>query len=265
MDREGLLEAWDEEACGDLPERSALLILDTCDEYHLGPQREQIPRCREVFAVDHHELNPLSPLSGIIDPGAAATCEILVEILREAGIPLDRDAAGAAFAGISYDSGSFAYGKTTARTFRTALALIEAGANPAEIHRTLNENGSFESLILQKRVFSTLEIHSRGRIAVQILRKDDLADTGAQPEEVESLVNVPLRCRNIHASVMIKETLEGQLRCSLRSRSPLNVARIAREFGGGGHAAAAGFKSSRGIEETLAMALEKIEEALPRL
>jgi phosphoesterase RecJ-like protein len=268
IDREGIFETWDEGRYGDLLEKSALLIMDTCDEYHLGPLRKLIPRVREVFAVDHHEPNPLSAISGLIDPSAAATCEIMVEIAQAAGLPLDRDAALAAFAGISYDSGSFAYRKTSARTFRAALALVEAGVNPQEVHEALNETGSRGALLLQKRVFSSLEIHGQGRIAVQTIRKEDMEATGAHMEDVESFVNLPLRSRDIRVSVMLKENSEGLVRCSLRSRGAVNVARIAREFGGGGHVSAAGFKSSRGLEETLALALEKLDkvmEPLPKL
>jgi phosphoesterase RecJ-like protein len=265
IDREGLVETWNREPGlpeEDRPVQPGLLSQDTADEYHLGPLRDLIPLAREIFAVDHHEPNPLSAISGYIDPAASSTCEMVAEIALETGVALDRDAAQAAFAGISFDSGSFAYSKTGARTFRIAQALVEAGASPPEIHELLNENSTRGALVLQKRVFSTLEILGQGRIAVQILRREDLEATGAHLEDVESFINLPLRCQDIQASVMIKETREGYLHCSLRSRGSLNVARIAREFGGGGHAGAAGFKISAGIEEISGRILERLEKGL---
>ncbi|GHV66131.1 phosphoesterase [Spirochaetia bacterium] len=265
IDREGLIKIWDGAKAADLPEKSALLVMDASDEYQIGPLREIIHRVREVFAVDHHDTGPLSGISGCIDPTASSTCEIMLEIAQAAGVSIDLDAARAAFAGISYDTGSFAYSKTTARTFRTALFLTEAGVNPNEIHLALNESAPAGALLLQKRVFSTLELHCHGKIAVQILHKEDIDDTGASMEDAESLVNIPLKSRDVWASVMIKENRDGPLRCSIRSRGGLNVARIAREFGGGGHLQAAGFKSAHPIGQTLAQILEKLEQALEKI
>jgi phosphoesterase RecJ-like protein len=82
-------------------------------------------------------------------------------------------------------------------------------------------------------------------------------------EDAEGFVNTPLKAREIAVSVLVKETPEGAVRCSLRSRGAVNVSKIAQDFGGGGHVSAAGFRSELGLEETLAAALKKIERALP--
>jgi phosphoesterase RecJ-like protein len=117
-------------------------------------------------------------------------------------------------------------------------------------------------LLLQKQVLSTLEIRNEGRVAVQVLRKEDLTATGAYLEDADSLINIPLKSKGIEVSVLVKENLEGQVRCSLRSKGELNVSKIAQSFGGGGHVSAAGFKSSECIEETLTKVLDKITDAL---
>ncbi|MDR2364195.1 MAG: DHH family phosphoesterase, partial [Spirochaetaceae bacterium] len=130
MDPAGKVEVWDENIHGNLPEKSALVILDTSDEYNIGCMKDLIGRVRETFVIDHHEPAPFSTLSGFVDSTASSVCEIAVEAAEKAGIDLDKDTAMAGFAGISYDTGSFAYTKTTARTFRAALALIERGAAP---------------------------------------------------------------------------------------------------------------------------------------
>jgi phosphoesterase RecJ-like protein len=118
------------------------------------------------------------------------------------------------------------------------------------------------SLLLQKDVLSTLELRNQGRVAVQILRKEDLEASGAFFEDAENFINVPLRSRDIEVSVFIKENREGQIRCSLRSKGKVNVSKIAQAFGGGGHVSAAGFKSKENIEATLSKTLEKIAGVL---
>jgi phosphoesterase RecJ-like protein len=187
-----------------------------------------------------------------------------VEAAGAAGIVLDKDTATAAFAGISYDTGSFAYIKTTGRTFKAALSLVERGVVPHAVYRELNESSSMGALLLRKQVLSTLEIHAGGRAAALILRKEDLENTGATFEDAETFINIPLRAREIAVSILVKENQEGKVRCSLRSKGEVNVSKIARQFSGGGHATAAGFKSDLSIAETLSRVLEKVEPLLEK-
>jgi phosphoesterase RecJ-like protein len=252
---------WDSEQHGGLPGQSVLIILDTSDEFHTGAIKDIIPLFRETMVIDHHELNPHSTLRGYIDPGAAATCEMVVELAAHFNQTLDSATAMAAFAGLSYDSGSFAYSKTTARTFKAAQTLVEAGALPYEIHGALNESNSTASLLLQGRIVAGLTLHYGGRAAVMTLRREDLAATGALFEDAESFVNIPLKSKGVLVSILLKENEEGKIRCSLRSKGAVNVSKIAQWFSGGGHAQAAGFRSDATLEETMEQVLEKTREA----
>jgi phosphoesterase RecJ-like protein len=253
---------WDREKHSGLPGKSALIILDTSDEFHTGAMKEVIPLFKKAMTIDHHELNPHSTLKGYIDPSSAATCEMVVELAAYFNQTLDSVAATAAFAGLSYDSGSFAYSKTTARTFKAAQTLVEAGAKPYEIHGSLNENDSTASLLLQGRVIAGLTLHCGGQAAVMTLEPEDLANTGALFEDAESFVNIPLKSKGVLVSILLKETEEGKIRCSLRSKGAVNVSKIAQQFSGGGHALAAGFRSDAALGETMNQVLEKIREAL---
>jgi phosphoesterase RecJ-like protein len=256
------IEVWDETKHRGLLEKSALIIVDTSDEYHIGILKSILPKVKEIMVIDHHEPSPFSNLTGYIDSTASSTCEIIIDIAKKAGVALDAACAVAAFAGISYDTGSFAYKKTTVKTFKAALILIKAGAVPSQIYSALNENDSLGALLLQKQVLSSLKLYNLGRIAVQILKKEDLETTGGEFEEAEAFINVPLKSREVEVSILIKENRNGIVRCSLRSKGQVNVSKIAQHFGGGGHATAAGFKSSRGIDETLTRILEKTKSVL---
>jgi len=257
LDPENTIESWKNI---ETPGEAALVILDTADEYNIGDLREYIHHASEVYVIDHHEPSAFNTFKGYIDPTASSTSEMMVELAEEAGIKLKPESARAAYAGIVYDSGFFAYPKTTSRTYKAALTLMEAGISPNEIYRRLSENTSVNALKLQQAVLSTLEIHDK--VAVQKLRKKDLEDTGALYEDAENFINGPMKCRDIEVSIVVKENREGQIRCSLRSKGNVNVAKIAQSLGGGGHVTAAGFKSSLTLDETVAMTLEKINEKL---
>jgi phosphoesterase RecJ-like protein len=118
------------------------------------------------------------------------------------------------------------------------------------------------ALLLQKQVLSTLEILCEGKVAVQVLRKKDLEASGANFEDAESFINIPLKSLDVVVSILVKENLEGKIRCSLRSKGQINVSKIAQSFGGGGHITAAGFKSSNSIEDTLKKVIETVEKSL---
>ena len=146
-----------------------------------------------------------------------------------------------------------------------AVKTLEWGAVPNYVYRQLMENVSNGALLLQKRAFSTLELYDNGKIAVQMLRKEDLAAAGAHFEDAESFVNMPLKSKDVEVSLIVKETAAGEVRCSLRSKGKVNVSKVAQDFGGGGHVTAAGFKSSLSLEQTLKELLADVQTRLNNL
>ncbi|MDR2900225.1 MAG: bifunctional oligoribonuclease/PAP phosphatase NrnA [Treponema sp.] len=263
MDPEHLIEAWNPEQHQSLVKTSTLIILDTSDEYNIGKIKDEVlPHVLDVIVVDHHELGPKSVLTGYVDPTAASSSEMIMMVAEALHITPDLVTANAVFAGISYDTGSFAYIKTNINTFKAALALVGCGVNTYTSYQNLYESASTGAVILQKIVLSTLEMHDEGRIAVQILRKEDLKATGTALEDAEGFINLPLRSKDVKISIIIKESGEGPIRCSLRSKGDVNVSKIAQQFSGGGHATAAGFKSTLSIEQTLETLLNKVKQFL---
>jgi phosphoesterase RecJ-like protein len=251
-------------AAGDLPfpPRTAVVV-DTHDLSYVGARVEALlslaPDC---FIVDHHEPKGERIEPSLLESSASSSSELVFLIAKRLGVALPVDAAEALFAGIVYDTGSFAYPKTGAVTFECARELVELGVKPYAVHNRMYESSSIGVLILQKTVFSSLELHAENRIAVQTLKRADLAGSGAAYEDAEDLVNMPLQGRTVEVSVLFKENLEGKLRCSLRSKGKVNVAHIAQSFGGGGHKTAAGFTCLSPLERAEADVLQTIVRAL---
>ena len=265
MDHDSVIECWDKKKHTPLVSSSALFALDTSDEYHIGTMWDTLKKAKETFILDHHEKGPHSNLPGFIDPTAASSSELVVELASFMGMNLDPQTATAAYAGIVDDTGFFAYPKTSVRTFRNTIKTLEWGADPNYIYRQLMESASIESLLLTKQALTNLEFHSQKRIAVMTLSKDDLLQTGAGYEEAEQIVNIPLKAKEVEISMLIKEKPSGEIRCSLRSKGKINVSKIAQEFGGGGHVTAAGFRSSLSMERTLNRLLGILEDKLAEI
>lgn len=247
-------------------ERCCAIILDTHDFAYLGSRMEALVRqARGLLVLDHHEIKGQAEERFVIDSAASSSCEMVWRLGSLLGVELSQDAAEAIFAGIVYDSGSFAYPKTGLDTFACALDLVRRGVKPYAIHNRVYESGSVASLLLERVVLGSLELRLDDRLALQTLRLADLETTGAVYEDAEGFVNTPLKSAEVEVSVLLKESQGGRWRCSLRSKGAVNVARVAHGFGGGGHWTAAGFSSTLPLEELKSAVLETIRSALVHL
>jgi phosphoesterase RecJ-like protein len=243
--------------------RANPIVVDTHDLDYLGRGSASIVMAAERCAViDHHEPRHEAGELELLDPTASSSCELVYLVARSLGVELPLDAAEAIFAGIVYDTGSFSYPKTGERTFACAIELVRGGVVPYEIHRRMYESSSDGVLLLQKAVMASLELRLQGRVALQSLDRRMLASSGASYEDAEDLVNIPLQDRRVEVSVLFKENLEGRLRCSLRSKGGVNVARVAQDFGGGGHKTAAGFTCALPLAAAKDDVLQSIAQAL---
>ena len=250
------------EDCG-LPEDLSewvLIILDTNDTNNIGNVSSSVlPGVKNYFIFDHHESGENIVTGNLIESDASSTCELLYELFTEIGVEIDLETAQALYVGIVYDTGSFIYPKTTAKTFHIAEALVSMGVSPNHVYAKIYESNSISSLMLQSRVLSSLELYYDDGVAVQTMLKETLIECNAIFEEADTLINIPLKSEKIRVSVFFKENREGVLRCSMRSKGNINVAEIAQLYGGGGHKTAAGFKSSFPLETIKDKVLEMLK------
>jgi bifunctional oligoribonuclease and PAP phosphatase NrnA len=266
IDRRGLFVSLGEEgSLGFAAEDAFPIVLDTHDMGYIGERAAALlERAGRAIVIDHHETQGPAGELEFLDPAASSTCELVYYLAAALGAELPLDAAEAIFAGIVYDTGSFAYPKTSESTFACALELVRRGVVPYELHNRMYESSSTGVLILQKAAISSLELDLGGRVAIQSLSREDIASSGASYEDAEDLVNIPLQDKLVEVSVLFKENLEGRLRCSLRSKGGVNVARIAQAFGGGGHKTAAGFTCASPLARAKADVLQSIARSSPQ-
>ena len=255
----------------DLPsniEKYALIILDTNTPFNTGLIYSFIKdKINDIFIIDHHE-NPdedsLITDYNCIETESSSSCEIVYRIIQSSKINNDmsHDMAQALYAGIVYDTGSFIYPKTSDKTLAIAANLVKKDLKPNYIYSQMYESNSLSSLKLHSSVFSNIEFFHSQRTALQIMTKDLLKEFNASYEDGDTIINIPLKCRDIKISVFFKENFKGILRCSLRSKDNLDVASIARSFGGGGHTTAAGFKCNEPLEIIKKKVLKEIKTLL---
>ncbi len=246
-------------------EEHALLVLDVADQGNIGSVSSLVlPRARDWFFVDHHELEGWDPGRYYVDRDASSTCEILYRLFVHLGLAIDFELAEPLYVGVVYDTGSFIYPKTTAFTFEIARRFVEAGVSPSDVYSRIYECRTTSFLKLQARVLATLEFHFDQGVAVQTMTRQIIIECGSAYEEGQTLINVPLSAEKVRVSVFFKENLDGLFRCSLRSKRPIDVAAIASAYRGGGHRTAAGFKLDRPLEVVKPEVLQRLSVYFPR-
>ncbi len=239
------------------PDERTLLVVDT-EPGNIGHLSSRLndSTVRKVYVFDHHDYEKSLPFEGYFDSNASSTCEILHQVQQYFKIPYFAPLTEAMFSGIVYDTGSFIYPKTTARTFAIAHDLVLNGARPNFVYSNLYESKSTESLKLRTMVGSTLELVYNNHVAYQYMDKKTLDASGAKYEESQEIVNIPLQCSDVRVSIFIKQDKDGRTRCSIRTKNEIDCLPLASRFGGGGHPTAAGFKLTTAVEEVKSEVLD---------
>jgi phosphoesterase RecJ-like protein len=213
-----------------------------------------------IVNIDHHHDNRQYGHVNWVDPGAAATAELVYWLLVALGVSPSPAVATNLYTAIHVDTGSFRYSNVTADTFRVAAALVEAGADPAWVAGRLYERRSPESLRLLAATLARIQVSGDGRVAWLSL------PAGTVPEafvEAEDLVTYPRSIASVRVACLLRER-DGVVKVSLRSKGDVDVSRIAAKFGGGGHPNAAGCTVAGSLDEVTQQVLASVGAALER-
>jgi bifunctional oligoribonuclease and PAP phosphatase NrnA len=208
-------------------------------------QREGV----HILNIDHHHDNTRFGTVNLVSPEASCTAEIVWRLAKELGAQITPPIADALYVGLITDTGKFMYENTTPAAHKMAAELIEAGVEPHRVYRRLFEDLPFARLLLLQRALATLERHDDGTITIAHLVKPDYEQTGADETDSEGIVDHLRAVEGTSVAVLVRELLaddrQGKRKVSLRATDGrVDVSRIARELGGGGHPQAAGFTTT---------------------
>jgi phosphoesterase RecJ-like protein len=211
-----------------------------------------------VVNIDHHPDNRRYGDVNWIDVSAAATGELVYELLVALGAPLTPPIATNLFTALHTDTGSFRYSNVTPRTFKTAAALVQAGAEPAFVSERLYERRAPDALRWLGEALGRVEISDDGRLAWLALPGGSIPEKFIESEE---LVNYPRSVATVRVACLLREDL-GRVKVSLRGKGDVDVQRIAAQFGGGGHPNAAGCTIAGPLAEATRVVLVAVRAAL---
>jgi phosphoesterase RecJ-like protein len=219
----------------------AIVLLDNSDPARLGALEPAVrASAARTVSIDHHpDPDPFWSLL-VLRPGVSSTAEIVFGLAGAAGVDLPSGALRALYAGLVGDTGRFRFGSTSADAFAMAAELVRAGVSPAEMFARMEECVSGPYMKLLGRTLGATELLEDGRLVVLTVPRALVVELGAEGEDTSEIINESLRLRTSRIAVLFREQEDGRTKVSLRSKGTLDVNRVARRHGGGGHRNASG-------------------------
>lgn len=233
-----------------------LLALDCGSAPRTGLTEEQLAAFPVVVNIDHHHDNPRYGTAAVVDP-AAPCCTVMVRrFLDGLGAPLDDVVRQALYVGLVTDTGRFSYSNVTGDALREAARLVDEGVRPHEIFGRVYEDVPVAKARLLGIALSRLDLRLDGRLAMTHLLRSDFEAAGAAEPFSEGIIEHVRALRGVEVAVLVREPRDEdgpRFKASMRSQRPeVDVSRVARLGGGGGHVQAAGFSSDLELADLLA-------------
>ncbi len=226
------------------------IALDTAAKPRLGDNALHAASNAKIWLnIDHHKSNPSYGDLNLIDPTSPATGQILYQLITGLGLPLPAESRDAIYVATSTDTGSFQYPSTTAKTYEMAADLIHRGLDVGKINSDTYDNHPYRRVELMRALLNTLELSPDGLVANWEMHDQTRIDLQLLPEDSEGLIDIIRAIRGVQIAAFFEELESGKIRVSMRSKDRrVDVSNVALEFGGGGHALAAGIRMDGPLE-----------------
>ena len=233
------------------------LVLESTSLERIGKIKDLIPSGCRIINIDHHTGNSLYGDINLVDEGASSVAEVVYGILIEAGFVFTKQSAEWLYTAILTDTGRFHFSSTTPESLRICAEMIEAGVDPRAMTDRIYFSKSQQQMQVIGEVISSAEVVLDGRLCALTLSKEMLEQRGLDFADFEGIVDYSMYISSVTIGALFKSISDDATKVSLRSRSVFDVSEIARRFGGGGHANAAG--------ATIKLPLDEAKETLYRI
>lgn len=209
-----------------------------------------------LLIIDHHPVGELEKFGNMkywIDENKSATAVMIYELLNRMKIGIDKDMAMCLLTGIFTDTGGFQHNNTDEDSLNAAAELMKKGPRIDKIARHIFSSKNVPAIKLWGKALSRIETDPGTGMAVSYVSKSDIEDAGARQEDLAGLVSVINTVSDAKFSLLLTEYDDQKIKGSLRSEeyNGIDVSRIAKVFGGGGHKLASGFEVEGDIQKSV--------------
>lgn len=236
-----------------------ILAVDVADVKLLGSLRGQYEGKIDC-CIDHHRENRSGAKECYLESTSASTCELIWLLLQTMDAAISPMVADCLFTGVITDTGCFQFSNTTARTHRIAAHLMELTPRTPWICRRLFGTKSKARLQVEKQALEQMVFYRKDTVAfLTISLEQQKGITGA---DLDGITSIPRSVEGVLIGVVLKQKDENSYKVSMRSIEPYDVSAICKQFGGGGHACAAGCLMQGTAQEITKRLLDAISKAM---
>lgn len=245
-----------------LPNTECVIVLDCGDVKRINADLDLNNKDYTIINIDHHISNDLYGDLNYVDTNASAMSETVYQMLRIMGIKIDKDMATCLYTSLITDTGSFKYSGTTSVTHTIAGDLINTGIDFSEIHRIVFDNKKFHTIKLHGKAIEKMELIGT-EICIMVITKEMLSELGLDSEtDTSDIINIGMQVDSVETTALIKEADNG-VKVSLRSKSKVDVRKVAEGFGGGGHIRASGLRlENKTVDEAKELIINELKISL---
>jgi len=247
-----------------LRDADRVAVLDTSERARIEPLAELLDPAR-TLVIDHHPAgDAVVGEWALQDPAAAATGELIFDLITLAGGPWNQDIVRGIYVALVSDTGSFRYANTSPRALAIAALMVARGADPEAVYHRLFGSAPRRRLELLREALDTFDTEAESGLSWMIVTREMIARAGAGPDDFEGLIEHVRTLEGTEVAILFTGTEDGVTKISFRSNGSADVRRIARRFGGGGHVKAAGARVDGRPDEVAVRVLEVAREETAR-
>jgi bifunctional oligoribonuclease and PAP phosphatase NrnA len=239
--------------------KTVLVVLDSSNLDRIGNIHIDLKQIEFIINIDHHCSNTIFGKYNYIDSDASSVGEILYRLGKQLNCSLNKEIAISLYTAIITDTGSFRYENTNADTFKIAFDLVKQGASPSSVADNIYNKNEASGLRLLGEALRQLKTDFSSKISWTVVTRDMLKETNSKDEETEGIVDRILSIKNIKVSAFFRETRDGYIKVSFRSKGDFNVDKFARLFSGGGHPNAAGCNIKGTIHDVTNLVISRLQ------
>ncbi|HAY34685.1 MAG TPA: bifunctional oligoribonuclease/PAP phosphatase NrnA [Ignavibacteria bacterium] len=231
-----------EESISLLENADLIVILDTNDLKRTKSLEKYIESSKaKKLCIDHHTgLDPGKFTLYISNTEYPSNCSILYDYIKDDDEKyLTQNISSSLYVGIMTDTGSFRFPRTTSDVFRVCADLIDKGADPVALYENIFATTSKENLKLMAMFIESFEFYYDNKVVTGVVTQNDFRSLGLDIQHIEGFTSLLMNIEGIKIGIVLVE-LKDNIKISFRSKGDIDMSRLAKEYGGGGHKNAAG-------------------------
>lgn len=238
-----------------------IMVLDASGSWdRLGEVGKSLGQSTAIkVCIDHHP-DPTDFVDiAVVDTDAAATGELIYDLIMTMGNAITSTMAQALYAAIATDTGNFRFPKTSPHTHRITADLLAAGAAPMTIHRQIYEQNLLGAIRVKGHIMESIQTAADGQIAFYGVKQETLQQFEVKSSDLDGVASLGQMIKGVSVSVFCTELPQKRVKISLRSDGTVTINSIAQAYGGGGHPSAAGATVQGTLTDVMAEVVGKVE------